>query len=149
MKKIIFSAVILLSITATAAASTVYPANEKVMKTFNEIFKNANAPVWNIAGDYYEASFVNVSVKTRAWFDNKGRLVQTIRYYTESELPSNVLYKVKQTYAGKEVYGVIETANSSGINYRIILKDDKKYTHINTDTHGETETVAEYIRGDK
>ncbi|MBX3257319.1 MAG: hypothetical protein KF862_24550 [Chitinophagaceae bacterium] len=148
MKKIIFSAVIFLSITATAA-SRINPVNEKVMKTFNEIFRNVSAPAWNVSGDYYEASFVNASVRTRAWFNRKGHLVQTIRYYTESGLPSNVLYKVKQTYAGKEVCGVVETTNSSGINYGIILKDGKKYTHINADTHGETETVAEYTRGDK
>ncbi|MBX2921706.1 MAG: hypothetical protein KF746_05915 [Chitinophagaceae bacterium] len=148
MKKIIFAAVIFLSTTASAA-SRINPVNEKVMKTFNEVFKNASAPAWNVSGDYYEASFVNASVKTRALFDSKGRLVQTIRYYTEIGLPSNVLYKVKRAYAEKEVCGVIETTNSSGINYSIILKDDKKYIHINADTKGETETVAEYVRGDK
>ncbi len=148
MKKIIFSAVIFLSITATAA-TRVNPANEKVMKTFNEVFRNASVPTWNVSENYYEASFVNASVRTRAYFDKKGRLVQTFRYFTENELPSNVLYKVKQAYAGKEICGVVETTNSSGIHYRIVLKDDKKYTHINANTQGETETVAEYIRGDK
>lgn len=148
MKKIIFSAVIFLSITATAA-TRINPENEKVMKTFNEVFKNAGVPTWTISENYYEASFVNASVKTRAFFDKKGRLVQTFRYFTDSELPSNVLYKVKQAYAGKEVCGVVETSGKSGIQYRIVLKDDKNYTHINADTQGETEIVAEYIRGDK
>ncbi|PVD52095.1 hypothetical protein DC498_11965 [Terrimonas sp.] len=148
MKIIIFSAVIFLGITATAA-SRVTPVNEKVRKTFNEVFSNASTPAWNVSGDYYEASFVNASVKTRALFDSKGRLVQTIRYYTENGLPSNVLYKVKQKYAQKKMCGVIEITNSAGINYRIVLKDDKKYMHINADTNGETETVAVYARGDK
>ena len=42
---------------------------------------------------------------------------------------------------------VIESTNRAGINYRIILKDDKKYTHITADTLGETEIAAEYNRG--
>ena len=102
MKTVLFSVALLLSITATAA-TRVNPVNEKVIKTFNEIFRNASNPVWNVSADYYEAWFINGSVKTRARFNSKGHLVQTIRYYTESGLPANVLYKVKQAYAEKEV----------------------------------------------
>lgn len=149
MKPVIFSVVLFLSIAATAAASTVYPANEKVMKTFNEVFKNANDPVWSISEDYYEVSFVNASVKTRAWFNKKGHLIQTIRYYNESGLPANVLYRIKQAYPRQEVCGVVEITSNISVNYRIVLKSDKKYTHINTDTLGETEIIAEYNRGDK
>lgn len=147
MKTVILSAAILLSVTATAAAPEVNPVNEKVIKTFNEVFRNVSTPVWNVIGSYHEAFFVNASVKTRARFDSNGRLVQTLRYYTESSLPANVLYKVKQAYQGKEVYGVIEITNRNGVNYTIILKGDKKYIHINADTLGGTETVAEYKQG--
>ncbi|MFT3946538.1 MAG: hypothetical protein QM763_06140 [Agriterribacter sp.] len=121
MKTVIFSAVMFLSITATAA-TRVNPVNEKVMKTFSEVFRNVSAPVWNVSEEYYEASLINASVKTRAWFNKKGHLVQIIRYCTESRLPANVLYNIKQEYPEKEVCGVIESTNSAGINYRIILK---------------------------
>lgn len=149
MKTVVLSAAILLSVAAATAAPKVNPVNEKVMKTFNEVFRNASTPVWNVIGGYYEAFFVNASVTTRARFNSKGHLVQTLRYYTESSLPANVLYSVKKTYQGKEVYGVIETTNRDGVNYTIILKGDKKYIHINADTLGDAETITEYNREDK
>lgn len=149
MKTAILSAALLLSVAATAAASRINPVNEKVMKTFNEVFRNVSTPVWNVAGNYYDAFFVNASVKTRARFDSKGHLVQTIRYYTESSLPANILYKIKRAYQGKEVYGVIETTTDDGINYGIILKGDEKYIRIDADTLGDIKAVAEYNRNDK
>lgn len=148
MKTVFFSAILLFSLTATAATH-LNPVNEKVIKTFNEIFKNVSTPTWRVFDNYYEASFVNASVKTRVWFDRKGHLVQTIRYYTESGLPANVLFNVKLAYREKEVFGVVEISNDSDTSYRIILKDKKTYTHISMNTLGETEIVAEYNRGDK
>jgi len=82
-------------------------------------------------------------------FDKQGQLVQTIRYYKESNLPANVLYNVKKNYAGMEVWGVTELSNDHGINYRIVLKDKENYTQIKANDAGEIELVQEFERGDR
>ncbi len=149
MKTLILSAAMMLTMAFTAAASTVEPVTAKAEKTFNQIFKNADDVKWTNTGNTYEAFFTSDGIKSRATIDAKGNLIQTIRYYSENNLPSNVLYAVKKEYKGKEVFGVTEVANKNGVNYRIVLKDDKSYTHINANSIGDTELVAKYKRGDK
>lgn len=149
MKNLILSAAVLFTVVISANAANTYPENQKVITTFNQIFKNATNVVWSQPGEYYEASFTSYAIKTRALLDARGNLVQTIRYYKEDRLPANVLYHVKKAYPQKDIWGITEVSNSNGVNYRIVLKDDKKYTNINANTAGDTEVVSEYERGDK
>ena len=149
MKYLILSAAVIFVLAFNAAATTAEPVNEKVLKTFSQIFKEADNVSWTNTGTHFEAYFVVDDVKTRALLDEKGTLVQTIRYYKEDGLPSNVLYNIKKAHQGKEIWGVTEVANKNGVNYRVVLKDDKNYTHINANSTGDIETVKKYKRGDK
>jgi len=148
MKSLILSAAIIFTLTINAGATNVEPF-EKVLKTFNDTFKDVDNVSWTNSGDYYEAFFVDVTIKTRVMLDAKGNIVQTVRYYKEDKLPANVLSSIKKEYAGKEIAGVTEVTNKYGVNYRVVLKDNKSYTHINVSNAGETETVSNYARGDK
>ncbi|HOZ84981.1 MAG TPA: hypothetical protein PK191_05790 [Niabella sp.] len=149
MKTLFISAAFLLSIAFNASATNADPSNDKVAKTFKLLFKNASNVVWSHADKFYSVSFTKASVSTRAMFDKQGQLVQTIRYYKESNLPANVLYNVKKNYAGMEVWGVTELSNDHGINYRIVLKDKENYTQIKANDAGEIELVQEFERGDR
>ncbi|MGE9313554.1 hypothetical protein ACLOAU_18025 [Niabella sp. CJ426] len=149
MKNLILSAAVILTLTFNAAAATAKPVNDKAQKTFNLLFKDASNVKWSDAGTGYEAFFDSDGIKTRVTIDAKGNLLQTIRYYGENNLPANVLYNVKNDYKDKAVFGVTEVTNKNGVNYRIVLKDDKYYTHINANNSGDTELVARHKRGDK
>ncbi|WP_346237393.1 hypothetical protein ABDK00_018335 [Niabella insulamsoli] len=149
MKSLILSAALILTLSGTAFAGTVDPTNEKVMKTFTQIFKDAGNVSWSNAGNYFEAHFILDDIRTRATLDAKGNLVQTIRYFKEDQLPSNVLYHIKKTYQGKDVFGVTEVSNRNGVNYRVVLKDEKNYIHINANSYGESQLVKKFKRGDK
>lgn len=149
MKNLILSAAVMFSLTLSASAAPKEPANEKAQKALYTIFKDADNVSWSNTGRQYNAFFVTDNIKTRAMFDAKGNLLQTIRYYSEEHLPGNVLYSVKKTYKGKEVFGVTEVSNHNGVYYRIILKDEKNYTHINANNMGETEVVSKFKRADK
>ncbi|WP_346237529.1 hypothetical protein ABDK00_000420 [Niabella insulamsoli] len=149
MKNLLFSAVIFLALSLSAAAAPAEPVNEKVQKTFSMLFKDADDIRWSSRGNLFEAFFIIDGVQSRATIDSKGNLIQTIRYYSEDLLPANVLFNIKKTYKSKEIFGVTEVSNHLGVNYRIILKDDKHYTHINANNQGESEIVAKYKRGDK
>lgn len=148
MKSLILSAAIIFALTINAGATNTDPF-EKVLKTFNETFKDAGNVSWTNSGKHYEASFVDNDVKTRVKLDAKGNLVEMVRYYKEDKLPATILYAVKKNYAGAEVTGVTEVSNKYGVNYRVVLKDDKYYTHINVKDSGETEIISKYKRGDQ
>lgn len=150
MKNLILSAVAFLTVSFSTAASTIAPVvNEKAQQTFAANFKNVDDVSWSSTGNNYEAFFEKDGIKTRVTIDAKGRLLQTIRYYKENELPSNVLYNVKTDYKNSEIHGVTEISNKNGVYYRIILKDNTRYTHINANQAGDIELVKKYTRGDR
>ena len=149
MKNLTLSILVMFTLVVNAAATSLEPTNQKVLKTFTEVFKDVDNVSWTNNGDEFEAYFVTDNVKTRAKLDAKGNLIQTVRYYKEDKLPSNILYTLKKEFAGKEIVGVTEVTNKNGINYRIILSDDKFYTHINANDAGDTEVASKYKRGDK
>jgi predicted mannosyl-3-phosphoglycerate phosphatase (HAD superfamily) len=150
MKNLILSAATLLTITFSAAASPVEPVvSEKVQATFTSIFKSAVDVTWSKTANSAEAYFTANDIKTRATFDTKGNLIQTVRYYKEDKLSPVVLAGVASSFVGKEIHGVTEVSNKNGVNYRIVLKDNKHYTHINANSTGDTEVVSKYTRGDK
>ncbi|WP_460685103.1 hypothetical protein [Niabella aquatica] len=148
MKSLILSAVVIFALTINTGATNAEPF-EKVLKTFSETFKDADNVSWTSSGSQYEAFFVYDDIKTRVKIDAKGNLIQTVRYYKEDKLPATVLYHIQKQYAGKEITGITEVTNKYGVNYRVVLKDGKRYTHINSNNFGETEVVSEYNRGDK
>lgn len=150
MKTLILSAAFILAITASAFARPIEPANELVLRTFGQIFKGADNVSWTNTGDHFEAYFVSDNnIKTRALLDAKGNLVQTVRYYKEDGLPSNILYAIKKEFKDKDIWGVTEVSNKNGVNYRIVLRDDKNYTHVNANSVGDAAVVSRYKRGDK
>ncbi|WP_114792526.1 hypothetical protein U0035_02090 [Niabella yanshanensis] len=150
MKNLILSAAVLLTVSFNANASIAEPVvNEKAQQTFVATFKNVNDVTWSNTGNNYEAFFENDGIKTRVTIDTKGKLLQTIRYYKEEQLPSNVLYHVRNDYKNNEIHGVTEVSNKNGVHYRIVLKDAESYTHINANQAGDTALVAKYARGDK
>ncbi|HEX7754899.1 MAG TPA: hypothetical protein VF421_06140 [Niabella sp.] len=147
MKLFILTAALLfgLNAMATTASPTV---NEKVLKTFNEVFTNAQDVQWSTTAEYSEASFSAGSVTSRATFDNNGKLIRTIRYYKENNLPTNVRYEIKNEYKGKEIYGVTEVSTANATTYHVIIRDSKHLYKIVADNNGTITQIAKFKRGD-
>lgn len=149
MKNMILSAALLFSAAVHSAVAGVYPGNEKVVKTFNEVFKNARNVIWGSTRHFYTVSFSVASAKVHAMLDNKGNLVQTIRYYKEDGLPANIIYAIKKDHPHKDVFGVTEVSNKHGVVYKIVLRDEKSYVYVKANSSGDSEVIVEYQRGDK
>ncbi|GAB3015781.1 hypothetical protein GCM10027051_19740 [Niabella terrae] len=149
MKTFILAAAILFTVNASAADIASIPENKKVVETFKELYKDVSNVTWTETKNYFEAYFTDGNIKTRVLFDTKGHVVQTIRYYKESNLPTKVRYHINKTYKGKEIWGVTEVTNNKGTNFRIVLKDAQNWYHVNADSYSNSETVKKYKRGDK
>ncbi len=150
MKSLLLSAATLLTITFSAVASPVKPVvSERIQETFTATFKSAANVSWSETANSAEAFFTVNDVKTRATFDAKGNLTQTVRYYKKDKLSSAVLAGVTSAFHGMEIHGITEVSNKNGVNYRIVLKNNKHYSHINANSAGDTELVTKYKRGDQ
>lgn len=143
MKKIIIFVCLFAALGAAASAPP--EVNEKVLKAFEETFVKATNVVWHEMENTYEARFKQSEIVVRASYDMNGKLLRTIRYYFEENLPINILTKLKKKYAGKSIFGVTESATEDEATYHIVLQDDKNWYFVKSDSWGSFE-LTEKLR---
>ncbi len=146
MKKFLYLAVLLTGLSAAAAPRT--EVSEKVLKAFKETFTDAEDVVWNESPGSYQANFKMNQIQVRAKYDEQGNLLETIRYYGETNLPPNIIARLKKRYAGKEVFGVTEVSSDSDVSYHISLKDEKHWYTVKSDPYGNLQQLDKFKRGD-
>ncbi|MES1215273.1 MAG: hypothetical protein ABUT20_07145, partial [Bacteroidota bacterium] len=91
-----------------------------------------------------QANFKLNEVIVKVLYDDNGDLLQTMRYYTERNLPPNILVRVKKKYAGKEIFSVSEISSENDISYHITLKDDKNWYIVKSDHLGNLELTSKF-----
>jgi len=146
MKKVLYLVVLLTSL--SAAANNPPEINDKVMKAFKETFSEAENVNWREMENSCQADFKMSEIKVRALYDKEGVLLQTVRYYDEKNLPSNILAKLKNKQADKEIFGVTEIATDSEIAFHIVLKDEKNWYWMKSDAVGNMELTQKLKRAD-
>ena len=147
MKKLIYLAVMLISLSATAA--TPPEINEKVLKAFKQTFTDAENVTWKeLDNSSYQANFKLSEIQVRAMYDSDGNLLETVRYYGERNLPPNILARLKKKYAGKEIFGVTEVSSDTDVSYHISLKDEKNWYTIKSDPYANLQQTDKFKRAD-
>jgi hypothetical protein len=142
MKKLIIFTCLFAALSATA--SNPPEVNEKVLKAFGETFMKATDVVWHEVQNFYEASFKQSEVISRAIYDQDGNLLRTTRYYSQENLPINILTKLQKRFAGKSIYGVTELSQEDQVSYNITMQDDKNWYIIKADNWGGLELEKKY-----
>lgn len=134
MKKILFVAIVLFSSLNLFAADP--GVDEKVLKAFENTFKNAQNVSWSTSRFTYEVRFQQNQITARITYDKDGNLLKTLRYYNEDQLPILVLTNVKKRFTNKKIYGVVEESSNEGTYYHITLEDEKHWLDVVSDTYG-------------
>ena len=142
MKKLIIFTCLFATLSATA--SNPPEVSEKVLKAFSETFMKATDIVWHEVKNLYEASFKQSEIITRAIYDQDGNLLRTTRYYSQEDLPINILTKLQKKYAGKSVYGVTELSTEDQVSYHITMQDEKNWYIIKADNWGSLELEQKF-----
>lgn len=142
MKKLIIFTCLFAALSATA--SNPPEVSEKVLKAFSETFMKATEVVWHEVQNLYEASFKQSEVISRAIYDQDGNLLRTTRYYSQENLPINILTKLQKRFAGKSVYGVTELSTDDEVSYHITMQDEKNWYIIKADNWGYLELEKKY-----
>jgi hypothetical protein len=146
MKKVMYLFTMLISLSAIAAAPP--EVNEKVIKAFNETFTEAENVSWKEMDNSYLANFTISEIAVRAIYDNEGSLLQTVKYYGEKYLPSNILAKVKSKQSGKEIFSITEIVTAAEMSFYIVLKDEKNWYWFKSDPLGNLELTQKLKRGE-
>ncbi len=148
MKKVIYLAFLLTGFVATAAPAP-SEVNEKVLKAFKATFAAAQDVSWHEYEDYTQANFVVDKIQVRAQYAEDGRLIRTIRYYTERELLPNIVAKLKNRYGGKEISGVTESSSDDEVSFTVNIKDEKNWYIVKSDVYGNLQQTEKFKRADK
>src|SRR5678810_1278960 len=142
MKKLII--LTCLFATLSVAASNPPEVSEKVLKAFNQTFMKATDVVWHETQNFYEASFKQSEIISRAIYDAQGNLLRTTRYYSQENLPIHILTKIQKRYTGKSIYGVTELYSGDGVSYYITLQDDTHWYVVESDSWGSLEQTKKF-----
>ncbi|MBO9633350.1 MAG: hypothetical protein J7578_09545 [Chitinophagaceae bacterium] len=146
MKKVLF---ILCSalISVASFAHTAPDPNEKVLKSFNETFANAEEVKWAEYDNYYTVSFVSGKIRAKVNYDKEGNMMGSTRYYAPNLLPIGILNQVKKAYPKKTLFGVTEITANGELNYYIKMEDPKWWTTIKVDETGNSSVYERYKKG--
>jgi len=146
MKKIFLIASMVIYGIANANSSPT--VDGQVLKNFKSAFPLAEKPTWYENNGLYEVVFENNQVKCRVWYEQDGKVKKTERYYTEKELPLFIIAKVKERFNDQKIYGVTEVISAAeGMVYHIVLNDDQKWYHIQSDSSGNVKLNKKYTKG--
>lgn len=122
----------LLSIAAALLLTTaVYAGPESSMeKTFKTLFPYAEQVKWHQDNDGYLVSFKQGGMPSVIMYDNKGKFLVSLRYYSEKDLPTNILLAVKKKYKTETIWGVTERTTNDEVTYHIALMDNGEPLNI-------------------
>jgi len=148
MKKVIYLAFLLTGFVATAAPAPP-EVNEKILKAFSETFTAAQNVTWQEYEDYSQANFSIDKIQVRAQFAEDGRLIKTLRYYSERELLPNIVARLKKKYVGKEIAGVTEISSDDEVSFVINVKDESSWYIVKSDVYGNLQQTDKFKRADK
>lgn len=146
--KTLFFILAFVATTATAFART-SGVNEKVLKQFQETFKDAKEVVWKEYDAFYEVDFKLSTSQMTVRYDADGNVLRYLRYYSGNQLPTLILLKLKNQYPGRTVFGITEFFNDNELNYLVTMKDDKHWYTVKSDTQGNLQQTEKFNRGDK
>jgi hypothetical protein len=85
---------------------------------------------WSEEGKSYRAAFTESSIQFRVYYDKKGNITRTVRYYGQENLPVMILANINNTFVDKKVFGVTEVSTADGTVYHIILEGAEDWTML-------------------
>ena len=88
-------------------------------------------------------------MQVRAQFAEDGRLIRTLRYYSERELLPNIVARLKKKYTGKEIAGITESSSDDEVSFVINVKDENNWYIVKSDVYGNLQQTDKFKRADK
>ncbi len=137
LKKPVMKKILILAAAVMISTSMVYAEPEsKMEKSFKETFPSATNVKWHQDKEGYLVSFTQGNMPVKIAYSNKGKFVQSLRYYSEKDLPTSVIIAVKNKYHDKKIFGVTECTTANDVTYHIALYDGTTLQNITATGNG-------------
>lgn len=107
-------------------------ASEKVLDVFNKTFEKVQNVEWINVEDKYTAVFTENDIRTVITYNKNGDFICSRRYYSEENLPFNILLKIKEKYKAKKIAIVTELTQGNNLIYSINVEDDENVYVLET-----------------
>jgi hypothetical protein len=144
IRKTFFTALCLLVFSAGAFATKEFGISDKLLQTFKQTFPDAQQVVWAEQGDKYTVNFRQGDILTKVEYDKDGNFLNSLRYYSERNLPVTILCRLQKRFSDKKVFGVTEMATDSSVEYYIKLEDEHNWITVRSSVDGNMQVVEKY-----
>ena len=104
--------------------------NDRIVKKFKKEFPGAMDAVWVQTKNGFIVRFISNGIQNWTFLNKGGNRLSTMRYYTETELPSDVRTQVKSTYFDFSISSVKEVNCNNLTAYLITIEDKTKWKVI-------------------
>jgi hypothetical protein len=118
--------------------------SEKLLQAFKQTFPDAEQVKWLEQENKYTVNFKEKGILTKIEYDKDGNFLNSLRYYTEKNLPVNILCKLQQKFADKKVFGVTEMATETSVEYYIKLEDNDSWVTVRSSIDGNMQVTEKY-----
>ena len=146
MKKVTMIAAMLIGLASFANKPT--DVNDKVLKAFKQTFTSAKDVVWFEYGDSYTVNFKLAEIKTRINYDKDGNIIESFRYYGESQLPIHISNKIQKKFEGMKIFGVTERSMDNDVVFYVMLEGKKDWVEVKSDINGYLEVEQKFSKAE-
>ena len=132
------------SLSAGAFARDGAIISDKLLNSFKQTFPDAEQVKWMEQEDKYTVNFKEKGILTKIEYDKDGNFLSSVRYYTEKNLPVNIICKLQKKFADKTVFGVTEMTTDNAVEYYIKLEDANSWVTVRSGVDGNMSVVEKY-----
>ena len=144
IRKNLLVTVCLLSLSAGVFANENFTISDKLLQAFKQTFPDAQQVKWAEQEDKYMVNFKQGDVLTKIEYDKEGNFLSSLRYYSEKNLPVNILCRLQKKYGDKKVFGVTEMTTDSAVEYYIKLEDETTWITVRSNADGNMQVIEKY-----
>ena len=144
IQKTLFALVCCLTFSAGAFAADGFTISEKMLSSFKQTFPDAEQVKWLESADRYTVNFKENGILTKIDYDKDGNFISSLRYYSEKNLPINILCRLQKKFADKKVFGVTEMTTDAVVEYYIKLEDADNWITVKSNADGNMQVVEKY-----
>ena len=144
LQKCLLIACCFFALSAGAFAATDITISDKLLQAFHQTFPDAQQVKWAETEDRYLVNFKQNDILTKVEYDKDGNFLNSLRYYSEKNLPVNVLCRLQKKYADKKVFGVTEVTTDASVEYYIKLEDADNWITVKSNADGIMQVVERY-----
>ncbi len=126
MKKLLFSALIAVSISTGSFAQDVIANNQKAIDNFESLFSGASNVAWVAKEKLTIASFVQDQSKVEVFYNPDGDLIATTKEVKMDDLPTFAKRIISKKYSDYTVKEVFLFKADEETNYFISIENEKE-----------------------